>query len=107
MDQTSTFQWLCAAARHAPHKPPTSACDELDGRPNHHVRRFQAMAASNAQMSTCDVATLGSTRPEAMVLATAVPMNAPARLVTAASKTAWRGVNTFVAMTVAMELAVS
>ena len=42
-----------------------------------------------------------------MVVATAVPMNAPPRLVTAASITACRGESTFVATTVAMELAVS
>src|SRR5208283_4275119 len=106
-DQIKTPQSLCAAARHAPHKPPISACDELDGRPNHHVNRFHAMAASSAQTRISDVAILASTRPEAMVFATAVPMKAPARLVTAASMTAWRGVNTLVATTVAMELAVS
>src|ERR1700690_3433178 len=71
------------------------------------IRRFQGVAANNAQIRTSDVATFGSTRPEAMVVATAVPMKAPIRLVTAASMTAWRGVNTLVATTVAMELAVS
>src|ERR1039457_365114 len=105
MDQTRTCQLLRAAARHAPHKPPMSACDELDGRPNHHVSRSHTMAASSAQIRTSDVATFGSTNPEAIVVATAVPMKAPPRLVTAASMTAWRGDNTFVATTVAMELA--
>src|SRR5579859_2115482 len=107
MDQTMTFQLLCAAARHAPHKPPTSACEELAGMPNHHVSRFQKMAASRAQIKTSDVATFGSTSPEAMVVATAVPRKAPIRLVTAASMTACRGDSTLVATTVAMELAVS
>ncbi len=65
------------------------------------------MADSKAQIRTSDVATFGSTKPEAIVVATAVPMKAPPRLVTAASMTAWRGDNTFVATTVAMELAVS
>ena len=48
-----------------------------------------------------------ATEVEAIVVATAVPMKAPPRLVTAASMTAWRGDNTLVATTVAMELAVS
>src|ERR1035437_2285599 len=106
-DQTRTSQLLWAAARHAPHKPPMSACDELDGIPNHQVNRFQRMAATRAQIRTSDVATFGSTRPEAIVLATALPMKAPTRLVTVASATACRGDNTLVATTVAMELAVS
>jgi hypothetical protein len=41
------------------------------------------------------------------VTATAVPHNAPRRFVVAASSTAWPGVITLVATTVAMELAVS
>src|SRR5690606_2859523 len=48
-----------------------------------------------------------STRPEEMVLATAVPMNAPIRFMVAARITAWPGDSTLVATTVAMELAVS
>src|SRR4051812_39129818 len=59
IDQISTCQSLFAAARHAPQRPPTSACEELAGRPNHHVSRFHAIAASNAQIKTCDVANLG------------------------------------------------
>ena len=58
-------------------------------------------------MRMCEVTTFVSTRPEAMVLATAVPHSAPSRLVAAASTTAWRGVSTLVETTVAMELAVS
>src|ERR1051325_4823955 len=103
MDQTNTLQLFPAAARHAPHKPPTSACEELAGKPNHHVSRFHAIAASNAQMSTSDVAIFGSTRPDAIVAATAVPVQAPTKFVTAASITAWRGLSTLVATTVAME----
>src|SRR5690606_16307838 len=48
-----------------------------------------------------------SIRPEAMVLATAVPANAPSRFMPAASETACIGESTLVATTVAMELAVS
>ncbi len=58
-------------------------------------------------MSEVIVTTPASTRPPVMVLATAVPSNAPKRLVHAASTTAWRGVSTLVETTVAMELAVS
>ncbi len=65
------------------------------------------MAATSAQHSTGIVATWASTRPDAMVVATAVPKKAPMRLVNAASITAWRGVSTLVETTVAMELAVS
>src|SRR6266566_4278636 len=107
MDQTMTPQLLCAAARHAPQSPPTSACDELDGNPTHHVNRSHTMAPSSAQTRISDVTIFGSTNPEAMVLATAVPHSAPMRLVAAAITTAWRGVSTFVETTVAMELAVS
>src|SRR5450756_2975467 len=42
-DQIMTDQLLPAAARHAPHNPPTSACDELEGRPNHQVRRLHTI----------------------------------------------------------------
>src|SRR3954470_19155711 len=34
----------------APMRPPTSACDELDGSPHHQVRRFQVMAPPSAPM---------------------------------------------------------
>ena len=39
----------------APIRPPTSACDELDGRPYHQVMRFQAMAPPSAPNSTASV----------------------------------------------------
>src|SRR5713226_7361225 len=90
-DQMMDDQWPDAAST-APQSPPTSACDELEGRPNHHVSKLQMMAAVRAQHSTGMVATWASTRPEAIVAATAVPKNAPMRFVTAASITAWRGV---------------
>ena len=97
------------AASAAPQRPPTRACEELEGKPHHHVIRSQTMAPSSAQISTCGVTatTPASTRPEAMVLATAVPQSAPSRLVVAASRTAWPGLSTLVATTVAIELAVS
>src|SRR5256885_14169178 len=102
-----TFQSLCAAASAAPHSPPTSAWLELEGRPNHQVSRFQAIAPSSEQMRISEEIASKWTRPDEMVLATAVPAIAPRRLVPAARTTAWRGVRTFVETTVAMELAVS
>src|SRR5712671_6339407 len=107
MDQMMEDQRLPEAASTAPQSPPTSACDELEGRPNHHVSKLQRMAATRAQQSTGMVATWASTSPDAIVVATAVPKNAPMRLVNAASSTACRGVSTLVETTVAMELAVS
>jgi len=108
-DQIRAFQSLWAAASAAPHRPPISACDEDDGSPIHQVTRFQLMPPASAQTSTCEVivTTSVSTRPEEMVLATAVPANAPIRFITAASITACPGESTLVATTVAMELAVS
>ena len=108
-DQISAFQSLCAAASAAPHNPPISACEDEDGRPSHQVIRFQVMPPASAQISTCEVTvtTAVSIRPLAMVLATAVPQNAPIRFIEAASITACPGESTLVATTVAMELAVS
>src|SRR5581483_5856677 len=89
-DQMMTCQLLWEAARAAPQSAPISAWLELDGRPNHQVSRFQAIAPSNVQMMMSDVMAtiLASTRPLVMVLATAVPHMAPKRLVNAASMTA-------------------
>src|SRR4249919_1371748 len=108
-DQISACQLLCAAASAAPQRPPISACEDDDGSPRHQVNRFQTMPPPSAHSSTCEVTltTLVSIRPEAIVLATAVPMNAPIRFMLAASITAWPGDNTLVATTVAIEFAVS
>src|SRR4249919_3850805 len=108
-DQISTCQLLCAAASAAPHSPPISAWDEEAGSPRHQVNRFQMMPPISAQRITCEVTVMTSVsiRPDAMVLATAVPQNAPTRLVEAARMTACAGDSTLVATTVAIELAVS
>src|SRR5688572_11609400 len=108
-DQISAPQLLWAAAIAEPHRPPISACEDEDGSPRHQVIRFQTIAPSRAQMITCEVTltTPVSIRPEAIVLATAVPAKAPIRFMTAARITAWPGDSTLVATTVAMELAVS
>src|SRR5882757_4931114 len=108
-DQMMTCQLLPEAARAEPHKPPIRAWLELEGKPNHHVTRFQIMAPSKAQIMMSEViaTTFASTRPDEIVFATAVPHIAPKRFVTAANTTAWRGVRTLVETTVAIELAVS
>src|SRR5271170_5149702 len=72
MDQMMDDQRLPEAASTAPQSPPTRACDELDGRPNHQVSKLQRMAATSAQHSTGMVATWASTRPDEIVAATAV-----------------------------------
>ena len=96
-----------ACATTAPARPPTSACDELDGMPNHHVMRFQIEAPSRAA-STQDWLTItGSANPEAMVFATAVPVTAPTKLSTAAMSTAVRMGSTPVDTTVAIAFAAS
>src|SRR4029078_6481868 len=109
MDQIMTFQFSRAARNAAPHRPPINACDELDGRPHHQVIKSQIVAPSSAQISSSGViaTTLLSISPEEIVLATAVPHIAPSMLVIAARITAWPGVSTFVATTVAIEFAVS
>ena len=43
----------CAIA--APAKPPMSVCDEEEGIPNHHVSRFQQIAAINPENTTGNV----------------------------------------------------
>src|SRR6185312_13562932 len=107
--QLTASMWLPETASAAPIKPPIKAWLELDGRPRRQVTRFQMMAEESAQMMSCGPmsTTPAFSRPEAIVAATAVPISAPNRLVTAASNTAWPGESTLVATTVAIELAVS
>src|SRR5689334_1348231 len=99
MFQMIACQLSLDAASAAPHKPPTSAWLDDDGRPHHQVIRFHTTAPSSAQMMTLDptCTTPVSIRPEATVLATATPISAPTRLVAAARITAWPGVSTLVA----------
>ncbi len=89
-DQMMTPQLLSAAAKAAPHKPPTRAWELDEGKPKNQVIRFQTMAPDKVQISTCAVTSTScaSIRPEAMVLATAVPARAPIRFMPAASNTA-------------------
>src|ERR1043166_2541103 len=96
-----------AEATPAPHRPPIKAWLELDGSPNHHVRRFQIMPPMSPPKIVVSVMNSAFTRPVAIVVATAVPQKAPTNSKTAASAIPWLGVRTFVAVTVAMEFAAS
>ncbi|MNY08539.1 hypothetical protein D3C86_1413990 [compost metagenome] len=58
-----------ALAIPAPAKPPIRVCEELEGIPNHQVKRFQVMAASKPARITSRVMKF-STTVLAMVLAT-------------------------------------
>ncbi len=87
--------------------PPMSACDELDGRPNHQVARFHAIAPMRPPKTTVVVTTSASTMPEATVAATSSEMNAPTKFRIAAMPTARRGDIARVEIDVATALAVS
>ena len=73
VDHLITDQLLWLDARAAPHSPPISAWLELDGKPNHQVRRFHVTPASNAQKSVVMATASTSTNPVATAEATAVP----------------------------------
>src|SRR3954452_13820992 len=112
---TSTFSMIPStliasapsATNAAPINPPISACDELDGRPAHHVARFQAIAPTSPANTTEVVTAPESTIPEPMVAATFSEMNAPAEVRTADNPTANRGDIARVDTEVAIALAVS
>src|SRR6266498_4121435 len=86
---------------------PISACDELEGSPNHHVSRFHAIAPRSAARTVFVVIRPLSTTSFPTVFATAVVTNAPARFATDATSTAIRGVRARVETDVATAFAVS
>src|SRR6201994_372549 len=96
-----------AAAMVEPITPPISACDELEGIPKNHVKRFQMIPPHNPARTTVTVTLPVSTRPLAMVAATLSDRNAPTRLSTPDSATATRGPSAPVAIEVAIALPVS
>src|SRR3954462_14089681 len=61
----------------APIRPPINAWLLDEGSPRLHVIRFQVIAPISAAATTAVVDVASSTRPEPMVLATAVPAKAP------------------------------
>src|SRR4051795_13533537 len=112
---TSTFSTMPSplmtsapsATNAAPISPPISACDELDGRPSHHVAMFHAMAPTRPANTTVVVIAPASTIPEPTVAATFSEMKAPAKFSTADSATAKRGDMARVETEVAIAFAVS
>ncbi len=95
------------AAIVAPSSPPMRAWELELGRPCHQVRRFQAMAPRRALATMSCVVVCSSTSPAPMVLATAVPANAPMKLNAAAMSSACCGRRARVATDVAIAFAVS
>src|SRR5262245_10199421 len=91
----------------APITPPISACEEDDGRPNHQVPRFQAIAPIRPPRTTVGVIAPASTIPPATVAATSSEMNAPVKFRIAAIVTATFGPSAPVAIVVAIAFAVS
>src|SRR4051795_903562 len=69
-----------AAATAEPTTPPISACEELEGSPNHQVTRFQEIAPIKPAKTTVGVTTAALTTSLATVAATEIEMNAPAKL---------------------------
>ena len=93
-----------------PTSPPMSACEDEDGRPNHHVVRFQMIAPSRPH-STMVRPWLTAKPPVSMVsltvCATFWPSSAPTKFMTAARVSATRGVRARVEIDVAIALAAS
>src|SRR5450755_2916985 len=107
---TRLCHWIAcppAAAMVDPITPPISACDELDGIPKSQVSRFQVIPPARPAATTGSVTTLVSTRPLAIVAATASDRNAPTRFRTPDKATATRGLSAWVAIEVAIALPVS
>ena len=77
------------------------------GRPSHHVRRFHTIAPRSAAATIACVVLASLTRPAPIVLATAVPANAPMKLNAVAMAMAYAGRSARVATEVAMAFAVS
>src|SRR6267378_3139309 len=92
----------------APMRPPTRACDELVGSPNHQVIISQEIAPVRTARSSHAVTIFGSIVPFPMVDATLTPKTkAATKLKKAAQSTAIRGERTLVDTTVATEFAAS
>ena len=97
-----------ALAMTAPTMPPISACDELDGMPNHQVTTFQAIAPISAPKTTWWSTTPGSAIPLPTVAATLRwKMKIATTLKKAAKTIACCGFRTPVETTVAIEFAAS
>ena len=96
------------AASAAPTSPPIKAWEDEDGSPKYQVMRFHTMAptiAANTTVRPCVVS--GTEMMLPTVFATLVETSAPARLNTADSASAARGVSARVDTDVAIEFAAS
>jgi len=95
-----------AASSVAPTRPPTSACEDEDGMPNHQVPRFHTMAPMIPQRTMIMAVFCGRVPTSMnlpMVLATAVPPNnGPRNSNVATTMTACTGVSAREAIVVAM-----
>jgi hypothetical protein len=92
----------------APTRPPTSACEELDGMPKSQVTIFQTIAPISAAKMTRGETMSGSMIPVPSVSATCRPKNRKAmKLKKAAHTTAYCGRRTRVETIVAIEFAAS
>lgn len=93
----------------APTMPPNSACEDDDGRPKYQVTRFQMIAPTSAakRMPIPLLPSGVAMIPSLTVLATPLPMKAPARFITAAIASAARGVSARVETDVAIAFAES
>jgi hypothetical protein len=105
------FSWFTtpkpALATAAPAIPPSKVCDELEVIPNHHVKRFQQIAAINQAHTTANVTDSGLTICATESATFKSKIKKASTLKNAAQSTAWKGDSTFVETTVAMELAAS
>src|SRR5262249_20310323 len=95
------------AASTEPTTPPINACDDDDGMPKYHVRTFQRIAPTSPANTIGTVTMSCSTIPLAIVAATEIERNAPAKFNADARPTAIRGGSARVAIVVAIALAVS
>src|SRR3954447_1011112 len=91
----------------APTIPPIKACEDEDGRPNHQVARFQAIAPIRPANTVSSVIVPASTMPLAIVAATSSDRKAPTKFSVAVIATATRGVIARVDTDVAIAFAVS
>ena len=96
-----------AGATDEPTTPPISACEELDGSPNHQVIRFQAIAPIRPAKTMVGVITAESTTSLATVAATEIEMKAPTKLSSEANPIATCGRAAPVEIEVATTFAVS
>ena len=105
---------VAPATTPTPVSAPIRACEEDEGRPFHHVMRFQTIApitAASTMTRPCRAgipdSAVRSTMPDPMVLATSTPSSAPRRLNAAAMTSATLGVSARVETEVAMAFAAS